>query len=163
MSIGIIDIDTFDKYGSLQSFLDAVRNGLVQWKREHIQKNKVTNYARSYIVQAMTSGDGAVGFYWPSEMELGTGTGTPAASDTALINPVVGTMKQCSNIQQYLTYYAQYIATWQSTDPITGTWTEIGLFDANGNLWAHVVFTNSLVINSGEMLIAQWAIQLLGN
>lgn len=132
-------------------------------KRQFKQKNKVMDYARSYLVSAMIAGDGSQTLYFPSKMELGTGTGTPLGNDTDLWNPVAGTMKQCSNIQQYLTFYAQYVTTWLTTDPIQNTWTEIGLFDANGNLWAHSAITSNLTINSGEMLVAQWQVQIIGN
>ncbi|AFK87699.1 hypothetical protein Tsac_2846 [Thermoanaerobacterium phage THSA-485A] len=133
-------------------------NKIIRRIQEH---NTVTNYARQYIVNVLTN---AISYplQLPSQMELGTGTGTPAGTDTDLWSPASATLKPLSGIQPYLTYFAQYVCTWQTSDPIQGTWTEIGLKDAANNLWAHAAISN-FVVNSGEMLVCQWTIQILGN
>lgn len=128
--------------------------------REYKEHNKMTNYARGYIAQ-MLAGSIQGPLILPSQIELGTGSGTAAATDTDLWSPTIATMKPCSYTQVYLNYFAQYIVTWLTTDPIQGTWTEAGLKDANGNLWAHTAF--NLTINPGEMLVGQWQVQIVGN
>lgn len=130
-------------------------------KREFQEHNKVTNYARSYLAQVLTNSvNGSL--VLPSMIELGTGTGTPLATDIDLWSPATATLGPCSSVQVYLNYYAQYIAAWQP-NTITGTYTEVGLKDSLGNLWAHSAITSNLTVNAGEMLVCQWQVQLLGN
>jgi hypothetical protein len=133
-------------------------NKIIRRIQEH---NTVTNYARQYIVNVLTNTI-SYPLQIPSQMELGTGAGTPASTDTDLWSPASATLKPISSMQPYLSYFAQYVCTWQTSDPIQGTWTEIGLKDAANNLWAHAALSG-FVVNSGEMLVAQWAIQILGN
>lgn len=140
---------------TFQAFKDGK---LVRERKEH---NKVTNYARAYMAQMLVSP-----YYSPvipSQIELGTGAGTPQATDTDLWSPAVSTLKPCSNSQVYLSYFAQFICTYLTSDPIVGTWTEVGLKDANNNLWAHAALPSGFPVYSGEMLVVQWQIQFLGN
>jgi hypothetical protein len=126
-------------------------------KRQYKEHNKVTNYARGYMAQILTNAvNGSL--VLPSMIELGTGTGTPLATDADLWSPATVTLVSCTGIQVYLNYYAQFITTWQP-NTITGTYTEVGLKDANGNLWAHAAITSNLTVNSGEQLVCQWQIQ----
>jgi hypothetical protein len=159
LSFGIVDESLINQIG-LENFLKCVKDGKLKWKRECKQHNKVTNYSRNYIAQMLTT---PVYTPWvlPSAIELGTGTGTPAATDTNLFVPVIPTLQPCGTTQVYISYYAQYISVWQTTAPITGTWLEAGLFDINNNLWAHACF--NLTVNSGEMLIGQWQVNIQGN
>lgn len=157
---GVITFGVVDEM-PMEELMQRVKDGTLKFKRTVKQHNKVTNYARSYIAQVLT-GTATIPLAFPAKMELGTGTGTPAATDPDLWSPVVGTLKSLSTIQVYLTYYAQYVCAWQSSDPITGTWTEVGLKDVNGNLWAHGAMS-AFTVNAGEMLVGQWAVQILGN
>lgn len=169
LSFGIVKEEKLKKAGFLAesenglelipAFFDALKDGKIHFDRTAKSKNSVTNYTRSIIVQILTNT--TQGVLGPSQMELGTGTGTTSSTDTDLWSPINGTLKPCSTIQVYLTYYAQYICTWLSTDPIQGTWTEIGLKDTKNNLWAHSALTQNLTVNSGEMLIGQWTIQMI--
>lgn len=145
-----------------KAFFYAVQSGLIRCKRMLEVENTVTNYARQYMVSMLTNSI-SYPIAVPSQMELGTGSGTPSQSDTDLFSPSAGTLKPCSGIRPYLTYYAQYVTTWQSTDPIQGTWTEIGLFDENMNLWAHSILSSNVAIKSGEILVAQWNVQIKGD
>lgn len=145
---------------TIEELMEHYKNGTVPWKRKLVKHNKVTNYARAYMVQMLTGT--AVPIVLPSKMELGTGSGTPAATDTDLWAPAVATLKPLSVLQVYLTYYVQFVCTWNTADPVQGTWTEVGLKDANGNLWAHGAMS-AFTVNAGEMLVGQWAVQILGN
>jgi hypothetical protein len=146
------------KWNGIVDLFVIKNNKIIRKMQVH---NTVTNYARQYMVYMLTN---VISYplLIPSKMELGTGTGTPAGTDTDLWTPASATLKLISNMQPYQSYFAQYVCTWQTTDSIQGTWTEIGLKDTNNNLWAHASLP-SFVINTGEMLVAQWAIQILGN
>lgn len=160
VTLGVIDVHDFEKIGDTNKLLELINSGKVTWKRKYINKNKVTNYALNYIAQILSSA-AVLPLVFPSKMELGTGAGTPSGSDTNLWTPSAPTMKACSNIQLYLSNYAQFITTWLTSDPITGTWTEAGLFDEKNNLWAHIA--SNITVNAGEMLVGQWQIQIVGN
>jgi hypothetical protein len=160
-SFGVMDADKFNKMRlqNEQAFFDAIRSGEMPWKRLIQEKNKVTNFARSAMAQFLISQMSPV--VLPSAIELGTGTGTPAATDPDLWSPSVPTLKPCAYYSLYMQYYAQFITTWYITDPVQGTWSECGLFDANSNLWAHGVM--NLQVNVNEILVAQWSVNILGS
>ena len=140
-------------------FAHALKNGLLPLKRMFKTKNTVTNFARQQIVSILANSVSSI--LTPTKMELGTGSGTPSATDTDLWSPSAGTLKLCSSVAPYLTYNAQYICTWLSTDPITGTWTEVGLKDGNNNLWAHSAISGNITISTGDALACQWSVQIL--
>lgn len=144
-----------------EAFFNALKNGTLPVKRKIKSKNTVTNFARQQIVSILTNSVSSI--IPPSKMELGTGSGTPSASDTALWSPSAPTMKQCSSIQAYLTYYAQFITTWLSTDSIQGSWSEVGLFDSNNNLWAHSAIPLGVSISTGDAMACQWSIQIISS
>lgn len=163
ITLGVLDENLVRRL-NLQDILLQIRAGNLSWKRQLRQSNKVTDYARQYLVKALLN-TLPYPLIIPTLMELGTGTSTygPQGSDKDLWSPAAGTLKQTTTTQQYLTYYAQYICSWQTSDPIVGTWTEIGLKDSAGNLWAHAQLTSALPVYAGEMLVGQWQVQVLGN
>jgi hypothetical protein len=166
---GKLEFSIFDEYEARKrglldnqgAFFNALKNGTLPVKRKVKSQNTVTNFARRQIVSVLTNSVSSI--IPPSKMELGTGSGTPSASDTNLWSPSAPTMKQCSSIQAYLTYYAQFICTWLSTDSIQGSWTEVGLFDSNNNLWAHSAITLGVSIATGDALAAQWSVQIISS
>lgn len=163
VTFGVLDEELVRSMGLLDNpaaLLHAIEAGTLQFKRTAKNHNTVTNYARQSLVEVMT-GTAPNPLPLPSQMELGTGSGTPAATDTDLWAPAAATMKPLSQTNVYLSYFAQYICTWQTSDPIQGTWSEIGLKDSSGNLWAHAAV--NITINPGEMLVGQWQIQIVGN
>jgi len=89
--------------------------------------------------------------------ELGTGTGTPAVTDTALFAPDAATVLACSSLG-VLTDPAN-TAQWVSvyTSP-TGTFSEVGLLAEDGTLYAHKLATVS--ITSGTQTTVTWQITL---
>lgn len=103
--------------------------------------NTVTNAALAALVQWLT-GTGNIGYAaapYPNYVELGTGSGTPAPTDTALFAPVAATNTQVAILQPSASNPAQaeWIVAFPSSVP-TGTYTEAGLFTTNGTLFAHV-------------------------
>lgn len=105
------------------------------------QKNIVTNYALDSMALWLT-GTNNVGYNavtFPAYMELGTGSGTVASTDTALFDPVATTLAQVSQMNPVdgAANEAVWFGVWgPSYGPLSAT--EIGLFDGDQNLWAHV-------------------------
>lgn len=131
--------------------------------------NVVTNQALAALAQwaigVTNVGPGAVPF--PTQMQLGTGTGTPSATDTGLFAPAAGTLVAITNFTVYQTFYAQFLAYWGSTTP-AGNYTEAGLLDPNGVLWAHVLLQTSgsqpyIPLQAGQTLNILWKLQFLGS
>ncbi len=126
--------------------------------------NTLTNYARATVAKwlvAVATNIGQGALLPPDRIALGTGTGTPAQTDTALWLETASTRKVNSSRQVVSGYYAQYLTQYQTTDP-AGTFTESGLFDAAGNLWAHVSLGN-VSKSATQVLTIQWKIQVKGN
>ena len=78
-------------------------------------------------------------------IQLGTGTGTPAASDTALFNEIAG--KAYETITN-LTPLGSHQYTWSVTTTFTeneanGNLTEVGVCDDDWNLFTHAMITDS--------------------
>lgn len=129
---------------------------------DQIHKNQLTTYARSASAQMWTGNAIAT----PNSIQVGNGSPTVPRvgvdpSDTALWAPMAGTLRVCDFTSVWLTYTTQYSITYQQSDA-NGDWTEIGLFDKNGNLWSHVAVTG-FTKNSGETVTVQWQIQHIGN
>lgn len=159
ISFGVLDAKDYNPL----TFEEDLKNRKICFKRKYKEKNKITNYARQYLASILVNQSLPYPLITPSKMELGTGSGTTAATDTNLWTPATATLKACSNIQTYLTYYAQYTCTWLTSDPVQGTFTEIGLFDSNNNLWAHSAIASNFTVNAGEVLVAQWSVCIQGN
>ena len=92
-----------------------------------------------------------------TQTELGTGTGTPAVTDTSLFTPDSATILTCSS----LTLPASPINTAQWVSVYTGpsgSFTEVGLLAKDGTLYAHKLATVS--ITSGTQTTVTWQITL---
>ena len=90
----------------------------------------------------------------PTMIELGTGTGTPAVTDTALFTPAASTLIQCSLVNVSAASTTQFIAQYFGTTNNAGTYTEAGIFDTAGNLWAHTLI--SISISNGNTTTVTW-------
>lgn len=144
------EVGLFDAAGNLwghvaiNQFKSAQQLLTVQWQvyftyDSTIQSSVMTNYALTVFPKWMTgtpsSGAGAV--IPPTQIILGTGSGVPTVNDSALFSPVSATLKTCEYLQTNLYSHLAYFGhTFNSSDP-AGTFTEMGLQDTNGNLWAH--------------------------
>lgn len=125
-------------------------------------KNQITNFAKNATAQLWT---GAV-LPIPSAIQVGNGSPTLPSTgvdpyDTSLWSPISDTFKQCDFTSVWLNYTSQYSVTYQQSEAI-GTWTEVGLFDSQSNLWSHVAISE-FTKSSGETVTVQWQIQHLGN
>jgi len=160
----------------MQTVLDDVirTRGPVQWilrdKHGRFVKrgfgrtyNKTNNNALSALAQFAIGASPA----YPTQMQLGTGTGTPSATDPGLFTAAPGTEIPITNWSVYQSFYAQYLAYWGSTTP-PGNYSEAVLLDQNGLCWAHVLLQTSanqpyVPVQSGQTLTILWKLQLLGN
>lgn len=121
---------------------------------ETVYDNIQTNFSRNAHAQWI-NGTSTQTLPPPSKIQLGNGSGTPAVTDTTLWAPVSGTLYQCDTIQTVQTYYAQYVKTYQASDP-AGQFTEVGLLDAAGNMWGHVAINQYK--SSQQLLTIQWQV-----
>lgn len=140
----------------------TVRDARGRFVSRRAFRNTVSNYLLTALAgwlaatQVNTPNTGLTTVLPPDRIALGTGTATPAPADTVLGSETTGTRKVCSIKQVYGSYYAQFITQYQTGDP-RGNFTEAGLFDAAGNLWAHVLLNLNLA--SGQIATVQWKIQ----
>jgi hypothetical protein len=147
--VGIVEVTVRDADGTVAS------------KRVY---NTVTNYCRSSLAKWL-SGTSTATVVPPTQIGAGNGTPPygqtgPLPTDTALWAPISGTQRVCDQIQVSQGYYAQFNLTYQTTDP-AGFYNELGLFDANGNMWAHVAI--SQLKSSSQTLTVQWMIYMVAD
>lgn len=120
-------------------------------------ENQVTDYAASAIAKWLI-GIGNTGYASvpsPQYTELGTGTGTPSAIDTNLFAPVTATNQRCATFDNPSANVAQWTSQYFGTVNNAGSYTEEGLFDQNGNLWAHLM--EAVTITVGLSTTILWA------
>jgi hypothetical protein len=131
-------------------------------------RNTATNYLRSTVTQWLigTNNTGYNPVSAPTRIALGNGSPTPPRTapdptDTALWAEVAGTRKVCAARQVSQGYYAQFTVVWTVNDP-RGTFTEAGLLDDVGNLWAHVAL-QGVSLQTGQTLSGIWRILTKGS
>ena len=118
-------------------------------------KNQLTNYARYASAQMWTGTIVVV----PSQIQVGNGTipsSGPLPTDTALWSPMTGTLKQIDYATTWLSYNTQYAVTYDVGEA-NGQWTELGLFDAAGNLWSHIA-VQDFSKDTNESVTVQWQV-----
>ena len=123
-------------------------------------KNQVTDYAASalakWLIGQNNTGQNPV--LPPQYMELGTGTGTPAPTDTNLFTPVTATSQRCATFTNPSAGIAQWTSQYFGPVNNAGNYTEEGLFDANGNLWAHLVEAVTITQGLATTIVWQWTV-----
>lgn len=90
----------------------------------------------------------------PSLFLLGTGSGTPAVSDTSLFSPDSNSrvsMSARTSAGATATFTTNY-----AKGQLNGTYTEAGMLDVNGNLMAHIVFASSLPVTTSQAATFIW-------
>lgn len=120
--------------------------------------NKVTNYAAQCIAAWLT-GSNNTGYNpvkFPNYTELGTGSGTPAATDITLFAAAPATNQKCSVVQPENGFptVAQFVTQYYGTANNAGNYTEVGLFDSDGHMFAHTML--NVVIQSGLSTTLTW-------
>jgi hypothetical protein len=123
--------------------------------------NQITYYAANALAAWLTGtiNRGPQAVPYPRYMELGTGTGTPSPTDTALFDGVSATSTPCSlvTVVNGTPDSPQWTAVWggASASSIAGTYAELGLFDADGHLWAHLAGL-TLTVSTSTSTSVQW-------
>lgn len=122
---------------------------------DNLYNNTDTYYMRSTVANWLAGVKTTTTAPPPTQIGAGNGFGTPSPSDTTLWSPISGTQRTVDSTSLSQGIYAQFNITYQTTDP-TGAYTEVGLFDANNNMWAHAVINE--IKSSGQTLTIQWMI-----
>lgn len=156
--------------GVVTAIVRDARTG--RFVRVRHMRNKINNNALSALVQwgvgvATNFGSGAPLVPYPIQMQLGTGTGVPALTDTGLFTPAANTEVNITSFSVYQVFTMQFVAFWGTSTP-ANNYTEAALFDVNGVCWAHVLLQTSanqpyIAIQSGQTLTIIWKITLTGN
>ena len=128
-------------------------------------ENQICNGGASALAQWLCGvpnrGQAAVAIPYPAYMELGNGTGTPAATDTDLFNPNVATNIHVTQSQPSATnpLIAEWVGVWgPSYGPYNAT--EAGLLNTNGTLWSHLLATIDLTTTSSTAVTWQWVLSV---
>lgn len=165
-------MDSIKAIGFVRVIKRDARTGEVL--QDQLFKNQITNFALQQAA-AMWAGQTVA---TPTMIAVGTGsppqgqTGT-TPNDTALWNEYSGSRKQVDYASTWLNYYTQFSVTYNQNEVLgtvdpqnnpTGqiTLTEAGLFDANGNLWSHVML-NGVTHDNTSTLSIQWYVMQQGN
>jgi len=136
---------------------------------QHTFKNQLSNFARAQAAY-MWVGPTAANYIVPTvPSSIQIGTGAPVApltnvdpTDTALWAPMGGTGTKVLDFSTvWLNYTSQYSVTYNVGEAV-GAWTEAGLFDALGNMFAHVQLIGFSKL-SGDTVTVQWNVLHIGN
>jgi len=136
---------------------------------KHTFKNQLSNFARAQAAN-MWVGPTAANYVVPTvPSSIQIGTGAPIApltsvdpTDIALWAPMGGTgIKVLDFSTVWLNYTSQYSTTFNTGEAV-GAWTEAGLFDTLGNMFAHVQLTGFSKL-SGDTVTVQWNVLHIGN
>lgn len=164
-------MDTLNTAGFVRVIKRDLETGRVIF--DELFKNRITNFARQQSALLWT------GTVVQTPTMIAVGTGNPPAgqtgttpNDTALWSELSGTRKTVDAVTAWLSYYSQYTVTYLQNEAIgtvnaqnpTGliTLTEAGLFDASGNLWAHVALNGVTHDNTSSLSII-WQVLHQGN
>lgn len=142
----------------------AGRVRVVQWDRRTGRivadtgwdANTVTNgYLAALTAWAVGTPNTSQGVPPATQTILGTGTGTPAVTDTALFAPDTATILACASrvVLPTPANTGQWVSVY--TAPV-GSYTEAGLITADGTLYAHKLAT--ITISSGTQTTVTWQI-----
>lgn len=121
--------------------------------------NISTNYEFSALSQWL-AGKNNTGYQPlspPTQIQLGSGAGTPAVTDTALFSPIANTITTMSNVTAGSPTAGTSTFTFQiAAGIVTVQVTEAGLRDVSGNLWSHTMFGIPFTPSSTQTVTIQW-------
>lgn len=150
--VGLFDVDNnMWAHAVINEYLSTGQTLTIQWMilvqaDTTNQLCTVTNYMLVSIVNWLTGTSTTQSQIPPTQVELGTGSGTVTPSDTALWSPVTGTLANCDYLYVN-TQYSTFFGHTYTQGAITGSFTECGLLDTSGNLWMHGVVTITVASN----------------
>ncbi len=123
-------------------------------KQVYTQHNTVESYALDALAQwlAGVNNTGYNPVAWPTQMQLGIGSGTTFVS-------VSGTLKTISYAQWQGpgSGQMQAVCQWVESDP-SGTFTQAQWLDTNLNPWFFVNFSDPISKSSTQNLTLQWTV-----
>lgn len=127
-------------------------------------KNRLTDHARASLA-ALTVGEFVK---TPSRIVLGVGAPTapftgPTPDDTALWVEVSDTRRTVDVKSTFLTYTSEFGVTYDTGEVNDVDFTEAGLEDADGVMWAHVMFEMPIRKNALQTMSVRWKILHVGN
>ncbi|NMP20788.1 hypothetical protein [Sulfobacillus harzensis] len=127
--------------------------------------NQICNGGAAAVVAWLTStpnrGASSQAVPYPAYMELGDGTGTPAATDTDLFSPNVATQIHVTQAGPAPgnPLVAQWVGVWgPSYGPYNAS--EAGLLSADGTLWSHILATIDLTTTASTVVTWQWVLSV---
>jgi hypothetical protein len=123
-------------------------------------KNTLTNTFMNRIAQWLggANNTGANAVLGASKFQMGTGSGTPAASDTSLFTPVASSLINIAGANvsgNSVSYIINYPANTTS-----GTFTEAGLLDANNVLLTHLMLNPNISIAGNLAVTLQYTLNV---
>ncbi len=143
--------------------IDNVRTILTDTKTGKIRSFSSHNISLTYLFSAFSqwmTGKNNTGYQAlspPTQIEYGSGTGTPAETDTGLFTPITGSLANLS----YAT--ANYSVTGTSlfvfntpAGVITTEVTEALLRDISGHAWLHTMFGVPFTPSLTEIITTLW-------
>ncbi len=93
----------------------------------------------------------------PTQIQLGSGTGTPAISDTGLFATITGTLTTLSYVQTNAPTSGTTTFVFQiAAGVVTTQVTEAILRDTSGNIFAHTMFSTPFTPSSSQNVTIQW-------
>jgi hypothetical protein len=127
--------------------------------------NQICNGGASAVVSWLCGvpnrGQASVAIPYPAYMELGDGSGTPAATDTDLFSPNTSTNVHVTQATPSASnpLIAEWTAVW---GPQYGPYsaTEIGLLSASRTLFSHLLATIDLTTTASTAVTWQWQLSV---
>lgn len=93
----------------------------------------------------------------PTQIEYGSGAGTPAVTDTGPFTPISGSLTNLSYANANNPQNGTTTLVFQTpAGVITSTITEAFLRDTSANGWAHTMFGSSFTPSSTETITTKW-------
>lgn len=93
----------------------------------------------------------------PSQIEYGSGTGTPQSSDTGPFTPISGSLTNLSYAQANTPQAGTTTLVFQTAAGVVTTQiTEAFLRDSSGRAWGHLLYGAPFTPSSTETITTQW-------
>ncbi len=150
--------DKIKAVGRVTTTLTNVLTGETRVKKSH---NIPLNYQFSALSRWMAgeNNEGYNAIPPPSQIEYGSGSGTPAVTDTGPFTPISGSLTNLSYVQANTPASGTTTFTFQTpAGVITTQVTEAFLRDTSGNGFAHTMYGAPFTPSSSENVTTQWQI-----
>lgn len=141
---------------NVETILTDIHTGKTRtFKCHNIPLNYQFQALAQWIAGVNNTGQNAV--LPPTQIEYGSGTGTPAVTDTGPFTPISGSLTNLSYATANSPQNGTTTLVFQTpAGVITGTVTEAFLRDTSGNGWAHSMYGASFTPTSTETVTTKW-------